>query len=67
MQLSYKLGFINQFHPAADTTQNTNEDLHSTKNLTTDTFIGETDSQSGQIFRYAEGAENVNLEEYSKY
>lgn len=61
-ELSYKQGFINQFQPADQADQNTNEDFHSTKNLTTDTFIGENDSQSEQIVRYAPGVKNVNLD-----
>ncbi len=66
-EISYKLGFLKQFHPAGDNNQNTNEDFHSEKNLTTDTFIGEKDSLSNQIFKYATGVENINLDDYSKY
>lgn len=66
-ELSYKQGFINQFQPADKANQNTNEDFHSTKNLTVDTYIGEYDSQSEQIFRYAPGVENINLDDYSSY
>jgi hypothetical protein len=66
-ELIYKLGFIKQFQPSEVANQNTNEDFNSTKNLTTDAFIGEKESQSGKVYRYAPELNNINLDEYSKY
>lgn len=65
-ELHFKLGFTKQFQPS-EANQNTNEDFSSTKNLSTDTFIGEKEAQSGQIFRYAPGLDSINLDEYSRY
>ena len=66
-ELNYKMGFINQFHPAADDNQSTHEDWDSTKNLTTDTFIGEPTDKPDQKFTYAPETNAINLHDYARY